>query len=160
MKKSLKISAFTLLLSIYATSSAQACYSAREREAEQGIRIHSELMVIGLTCMKMPEGQDLYNKYQRFTQKNADLIAGYESDLINHYSSEGVKNPEKKLNTLRTDMANDISDKAIAMSTRTFCEKYARNIDEALDMDQPKLRRWAQHVSPDQHVSEQMCSGI
>ena len=29
---------------------AQKCYSAAEAEADQGIRIHSELMVIGLNC--------------------------------------------------------------------------------------------------------------
>src|ERR1700722_10658705 len=98
MKISIRAFVFVFLLSIVAANSAQACYSAREVEAEQGIRIHSELMVIGLTCIKMPEGQDLYNKYQRFTQKNADLIAGYQSYLINHYSAEVIANPEKKHN--------------------------------------------------------------
>lgn len=161
MKRFIKVSYFVLLLAIVAGSTkAQACYTAREFEAEQGIRIHSELMVIGLTCIKMPEGEELYNKYQQFTQKNADLIAGYETDLINHYSSEGVADPEMKLHTLRTDMANDISDKAISMSPLTFCEKYSSHIDQALAMDQAKLRRWAQHAWPDQPVSEQRCSNI
>jgi hypothetical protein len=161
MKNSLKVLGLALLLAmVFGSARAEACYSAREFEAEQGIRIHSELMVIGLTCMKMPEGQQLYDKYQQFTQKNADLIAGYESDLMNHYSAEGVTDPEKKLHTLRTDMANDISGKAIAMSTLTFCEKYSSHIDQALGMDQAKFRRWAQHAWPEQPASEQMCSKI
>jgi hypothetical protein len=161
MKKFIRVLSFALLLSVIIGSvRAEACYTAREQEAEQGIRIHSELMVIGLTCMKMPEGQQLYSKYQQFTQKNADLIAGYETDLINYYSKEGVANPEKKFHTLRTDMANDISGKAIAMSTLTFCEKYSSHLDQALAMDQQTVRRWAQHVWPEQPVSEQMCSKI
>src|ERR1035437_771929 len=148
----------TLLISCSTVSSAEACYSAREFEAEQGIRIHSELMVIGLTCIKMPEGQALYDKYQSFTEKNADLIAGYETDLINYYTTEGAADPERKLHTLRTDLANEISTKAIAMSTLSFCEKYSSHIDQALAMDQPKLRRWAQHVWPDQTTTEPVCS--
>lgn len=156
----MRVLAFVLFLSIIATSSAQACYTAREREAEQGLRIHSELMVIGLTCIKMPQGQEIYNKYQHFTRKNADLLAEYETDLINYYKSEGVTSPEKKLNTLRTEIANEISGKATTMSTRSFCDRYASYIDQALDMDQQKLRLWAQTVWPDQPVSEQMCSGI
>ena len=159
MRKFLNLLSFSFLLFVISFStSAQACYGAREFEAEQGIRIHSELMVIGLTCIKMPEGQALYDKYQQFTQKNADLIAGYETDLISYYSKEGIEDPEKKLHTLRTNLANEISGKAIAMSTLSFCEKYSSHIDQALAMDRPKLRRWAQHVWPDQPVSETMCS--
>ena len=149
-----------MLMSVLVCNSAQACYTSREREAEQGIRIHSELMVISLTCMKMPGREDLYEKYQRFTRQNSDLIAAYESDLISYYKSEGVAKPEKKLNTLRTDLANNISSKAITMSTRSFCDKYASHIDRALVMDEQKLRRWAQNVWPEQQpVSERMCSG-
>jgi len=155
-----RIAVFALLLSLFAFNSAQACYTAREREAEQGLRIHSELMVIGLSCNRMPQGHELYEKYQRFTRKNADLIATYESDLISYYKSEGVRDPEKKLNTLRTDIANDISGKATAMSTHSFCDTYGSYLDQALEMDQQKLRRWAQSVWQDQPVSEQMCSGI
>src|ERR1700722_14652871 len=120
MRKFLKLSGFVFVILTFILSGsagAQACYSAREFEAEQGIRIHSELMVIGLTCIKTPEGQQLYDKYQQFTEKNADLLSGYETDLINYYSKEGAANPENKLNTLRTDMANEISRRAISMST-------------------------------------------
>ena len=151
---------FAMILSLLLCNSAQACYTAREREAEQGIRIHSELMVISLTCMKMPGGEDLYDKYQHFTRKNGDLISEYESVLIGYYKSEGATNPEKKLTTLRTEIANNISGRAITMSTRTFCEKYASHIDRALTMDEQKLRRWAQNTWPEQQpISERMCSG-
>lgn len=153
-----RLLSFLLFLSFAcASSGAQACYTAREIEAEQGIRIHSELMVIGLTCIKMPRGEQLYTEYQRFTQKNSDLIASYEENLINYYKSEGDRNPELKLHTLRTNMANEISRRAIAMSTLSFCQKYASNIDKALAMDTLKVRRWAQHTWPSQPVSEHRC---
>ena len=146
-----------LFLPAFSTRAA-ACYSTLDLEAEQGIRIHSELMVIGLTCIRMPGGGALYDGYEQFTRKNAGLIGGYESELINHYKDEGVPDPEKKLHTLRTDVANDISRKAIAMSTLSFCEKYAGHIDQALAMDEGTVRRWAQHVRPDQAAAEPLCS--
>jgi hypothetical protein len=157
MKRLSRILSFVLFLSLIA-GSAEACYTAREREAEQGLRIHSELMVISLTCNKVPGDEDLYHKYEHFTRKNEDLLSSYETTLLNYYDAEGVKSPEKKLHTLRTDMANNISDIAISMSTRTFCGRYASHLDQALDMNHERLRHWAQHVSPSQPMSERMCS--
>jgi hypothetical protein len=139
---------------------AEACYSAADFEAEQGVRIHSELMVIGLTCLKMPEGQELYGKYQDFTLKNSSLIAGYETDIINHYASEGVAEPEQKFHTLRTDLANEIARQAVSMSMLSFCQQFSPRIDAALSMDEPKLRRWAQHVWPGQPPSEPVCDSV
>ena len=158
MKKSTAI--FIALFLLLYPALAQACYGPREFEAEQGIRIHSELMVIGLSCIKMPEGETLYQKYQSFTAQNANLIAGYETDLINYYGREGVSEPELKLHELRTNMANEMSRRAIAMSISSFCQKYSSHIDQALAMNQQKIRRWAQHKWPNQPTSEPTCSKI
>ncbi len=157
MKKFAKIFSVILLFSTINITDAEACYSAKEFEAEQGVRIHSELMVIGLTCMKMQGGQELYSKYQTFTAKNSALIAEYEASLINYYSQQGVAKPEKKFHTLRTNLANEISRRAIKMSTLHFCKKYASHVDRALAMDQQKLRRWAQHVWPNQPTTKPVC---
>jgi hypothetical protein len=139
-------------------SHALACYNAKEFEAEQGLRIHSELMVIGLTCIKMPNGQALYNKYQNFTRKNASLISAYETALIRHYERQGSNRPEEKLHTLRTDLANEISRHAVSMSTLSFCQKFAANLDQALAMSPDKLRRWAQQIRPNQPTTEPVCT--
>lgn len=151
MKKLLCL--FSLFLPLLTALPAQACYNKAEFEAEQGLRIHSELMVIGLTCMKMPQGPALYDKYRRFTSMNSDLIAGYENELIQHYGSHG----EEKLHTLRTNLANEISRRAATMGATTFCSKYASHLDQALAMDRSKLHRWAQHVWPGQPTTERMC---
>jgi hypothetical protein len=160
MKKWMAIGLAAFLLSMAAISSAEACYSAREFEAEQGLRIHSELMVIGLTCAKMPEGQGLYRKYQEFTANNSALIAGYEADLISYYSQSGVAEPEQKIHALRTHLANEISRRAVSMSMLSFCQQFSPRIDQALAMDQQKLRHWAQHVWPNQPPSEPVCASL
>lgn len=149
-------SILVLLLSSTATQAA-ACYTVREFEAEQGLRIHSELMVIALTCMKMPQASGIYQKYNAFTQKNQILLNSYERDLISFYRASGEAKPEKKFHSLRTGLANKISTHAISMSTASFCRQFAPRIDSALQMDQGKLRRWAQHVWPDTPTSEPLC---
>lgn len=146
-----------LLLSFWSTG-AEACYTAREIEAEQGVRIHSELMIIGLTCMKLPGGDALYNQYTKFTRANEGLLASYERDLIQHYRQQGgAAEAERRLHTLRTGMANDISRRAIAMGTAGFCGKYASYLRRAVAMDTATVRRWAQQRHPARRTSESAC---
>ena len=160
MKKLTAILCFALSLALgsFGTSAAgRGCYTAHEYEAEQGLRIHSELMVIGLTCLKMPGGRQIYDKYARFTQKNQSLIAEYETEMIGYYRHEGAPNPEKNLHTLRTNLANDISKHAIQMSTASFCQAFSSRVDQALAMDQSKIRKWAQQVWPKTPASHPVC---
>ncbi len=144
------------LSSSMAQAQSSACYSAAEFEAEQGLRIHSELMVIGLTCLKMPGGTGLYSKYQSFTNKHQTLIAGYENTLIRHLRANGVAHPEKEFHTLRTGLANRISQLAIG-NVVGFCNAFTPRLDAALAMDQVKLRRWAQQVWRDAPTSRPLC---
>ena len=155
MKKILTV--FTLCFLLASFSNASACYTEKEVEAEQGVRIHSELMVIGLTCLKMPGGVEIYSKYKQFSTKNSKLISGYERDLISYYKNRGVKNPEKKLHNLRTSLANGISHKAVSMSVLSFCQDFSSRIDDALAMDEDALRRWAIHTRYNQKTSEPVC---
>jgi hypothetical protein len=159
MKMRLAAAAVIVLLASTAPASADSCYTAREVEAEQGLRIHSELMVIGLTCLKMPGGQELYKKYAQFTMNNQDLIAGYETTLIDYYRMQGAgRNAEKELHTLRTKLANSISTHTIEMGTASFCSHFSARIDKALSMDRDHIRAWAQHVWPDTPVSHPICA--
>lgn len=149
--------ALGLVLLLSAPAVAAGCYTPREVEAEQAIRIHSELMVIGLTCIRMPGGMNMYQQYQSFTQKNQALLASYEVDLIGYYQRAGYANPERQLHTLRTNMANQISEHAITMSTSTFCQSYGPRISKALAMDKAKFQRWAQHSYAGSPTSKPLC---
>ena len=140
---------------------AQSCYSTLEAEAEQGIRIHSELMVIGLNCQHMGarKGMNLYSQYRTFTAEHADLFAKYEQILMRHYSQSGDKKPEARLNTLRTNFANKISNDVAAMRPDVFCSRYAPRIIKASEMKQDDVRRWAATFFDSHPVSKPLCSG-
>jgi hypothetical protein len=152
---------FIIFLSalILSTSVQAQCYSAAEVEAEQGLRIHSELMVISLNCQHVShQSGNLYIQYKDFSRQHQDLISNYESTLKNYYRRTGSANPERAINDLRTDLANKVSTDAARMKPNVFCKYYGSRIQQALQMDRAKLRRWAATVFPSHPVSKPICA--
>lgn len=138
---------------------ASSCYSTSEAEAEQGIRIHSELMVIGLNCQHMtPQGwKNFYQQYREITARNANLFADYEQRLINYFSRSGIPNPEGRLHDFRTELANKVSVDAAQMRPDIFCATYASRIPQTAQMSQDDIRRWAATFHPSHPVSLPIC---
>lgn len=136
------------------------CYTADEAEAEQGIRIHSELMVIGLNCQHMtPRGwKNFYQQYREITTRNSDLFAGYETTLINYFAQAGERNPEGRLHDMRTVMANKVSTDAARMRPDVFCATYAPRMPKAAQMSREQLRQWASSTSNNPAVTRPRCT--
>jgi hypothetical protein len=158
---SLAAMAIAFVVSAPRAAQAKACYSPVEAEAEQGIRIHSELMVIGLNCQHMGarEGMNLYGQYRQFTADNGDLFATYEKILLRYFKNAGYGDPEAQINTLRTGFANKISNDAAKMRPDVFCSRYAPRITKAAGMKQIDLRKWAATIYPSHPVSAPLCAG-
>jgi len=140
-------------------SQAASCYTPSEVEAEQGVRILSELMVISLNCQHLtPKGQEnLYTQYKRFALKHESLFSGYENTLLKFYAKEGQSNPDSHLHQVRTDVANKISKDAAIMRPDAFCAAYAPRIAKAGQMSEPKIRKWAQTIFPGHPLSKPSC---
>jgi hypothetical protein len=138
---------------------ASTCYTQKEAEAEQAIRISSELMVIGLNCqmMKFKDGTNLYVKYRQFASQHADLFASYEETLIGYYRRTGAANPEAKLNDMRTLLANKIATDAANMSPDQFCNRFVPRIFKASNMSRAELATWAGTIYPSHPVSQPVC---
>lgn len=138
---------------------AKNCYESREAEAEQGIRIHSELMVIGLTCQHLAtsNGKNLYATYRQFTAAHGDLFGSYETILMNYYRKSGRPNPEAHMNFVRTEFGNKISNDAAKMRPDIFCEKYAPRVIQASAMSGADVRKWAATIYPSHPVSVPLC---
>lgn len=150
-----------LILTIPSSASAGQCYSAKEAEADQGIRIHSELMVIGLNCQQIGAryGLNLYGQYREFTSRHADLFGGYEEIMMGFFKKKGEAKPEAALNTLRTKYANKISKDAAGMRPDIFCAKYAPRIKQADQMRREDVQNWAATIYPSHPVSYPVCGG-
>ena len=148
------------LLAGIGPASAAQCYMPKEAEAEQGIRIHSELMVIGLNCQHKAtaNGKNLYTAYRDFTGVHEKLFAAYERVLMKHYKANGDSNPEATLNTLRTTFANKISNDAARMRPDMFCARYAPRIEKASGLGYDDMRKWAATIFPSHPVSRPLCA--
>lgn len=136
------------------------CYTPEEAEAEQGIRIHSELMVIALNCQHMtPRGwKNFYQQYREITARNANLIGNYENVLISYFALAGKANPERALHDLRTDFANKVSTDAAKMRPDIFCATYAPRLPKVDKMSTAELQAWARMIDPAHPVSRPPCT--
>ncbi len=157
----MKLTILTLLCFVTFISPlrAQECYQPIEAEAEQGIRIHSELMVIGLNCAHKTTdgGTGLYISYKEFTNKHADLFVKYENILMDHFKKSG-QDAEKAINKLRTGFANKISNDSAKMRPDVFCSLYAPRITQIAALDHDMMRKWAATIYPTHPVSLPVCA--
>ncbi len=153
---------FTIAIFSFSQSSVanSSCYSAKEAEAEQGIRIHSELMVIGLNCAHMANanGNNLYLEYKKFTQKHQKLFIAYEKIMMAYMKRNGIKNPDKEMHAMRTKFANKISNDVANMRPDIFCRTYASRIEKSSKMNEIQLRRWAATTFDNYPVSKPLCA--
>jgi hypothetical protein len=145
---------------LIATPAMADCYTPLEAEAEQGIRIHSELMVIALNCQHLtPKGQEnLYSQYRKFTAKNASLFSTYEMLLIKHFKQNGSADAEKEMHSLRTMYANKISKDAAVMRPDAFCATYMPRIQKAATMNEASLHKWASTFFPGFGPTRPLCA--
>ncbi len=143
-----------------APAHAASCYSAKEAEAEQAIRIHSELMVIGLNCQHMtPKGwKNFYKQYREITARHQPLITQYENTLISYNSRNGSGNGERKMHDMRTSFANKTSTDAAKMRPDVFCATFAPRIPKVAQMSTTEFQQWAATTAATQRLSQPVCN--
>ncbi|ACI98268.1 hypothetical protein [Rhodospirillum centenum] len=130
--------------SVFVSGSAHAkapCYTQAEFEAEQAIRLHTELMVVGLTCGEMSQagGPSLFAQYKQFTLQHRNDIVSWEKALIGHFKRSRGGNATREFDSFRTRLANETSQRAIALSNPVFCQAYVPAVVKALAMSRQDL---------------------
>lgn len=113
---------------IAATGSAQAavssrCYSPDEAQAEQVLRLHSELMVITVTCHYGSSGEDLVKAYTGFTRNNIDVLHDAEATMTGYYKKAYGGKGVDRLDKLRTMLANEYGQQIANASAPIFCNE-------------------------------------
>jgi hypothetical protein len=119
------------------------CYTAQQYRAEQAIRYQTQLMVAGMLCQQQA-GQQIYSQYQGFSLRNQDVITRAENQLIGFFRVHGTEaTPERSLHTLRTNLANELSMRAMGQSMDKFCATAIPRVKQAAMM-QP--RQFEKHL--------------
>lgn len=114
-----------LALMILASNTAQAadaCYSDREATAEKILRLHSELMVITVTCRQGSTGRDLGRAYTKLTQQHIKPIKQAEKALMTFYAKKSGGSGQNQLDKLRTKLANQYGQVVARESATKFCQ--------------------------------------
>ena len=100
-----------------------SCYTPREAAAEQAIRAHSELMVVGLTCASYFDEPLLFNRYATFTNQHQGDIQRHEQVMIDYFAKTAEGNPKRRFDHWRTSIANGVSTRAALSSGSVYCGK-------------------------------------
>jgi len=124
-----------------ATASKQACYSAEEFEADQALRLHTELMVIGLKCQKVYQEQNPFGAYIDFTNRHRTVLAGSEKRLIGFYQRTAGGNATQRFDTFRTSLANEVSRRAATIGNTEYCEALVPLARQAAALSEAELRQ-------------------
>lgn len=136
---------FVTLFSLITTGSFAACYTPAQYKAEQALRFHTDLMVVGLYCKRVMK-QNTYATYQAFTSRNQNVIRSEENQLISYFKQTKTPAPERALHKLRTDLANKTSLQA-SKSIVAFCRQYMVPYAKAKTMVPADFQRWIQQVN-------------
>jgi hypothetical protein len=127
-----------------------ACYSAAEYDAEQAVRLHTELMVIGLTCNAIEADRKLFAKYQQFTTKNRTSLLNWEKILIGHFGQTGKSNPTRQFDDFRTVVANEVAQRSALLTPPVFCQTHSDIVDQALSLSDSDLKRYLSEGKSDE----------
>jgi len=119
---------FTFLCAFLITTpifvfAAPRCYSPAELDAEQLLRLHSELMVISLTCKQASSGQDLISAYTGFTRNNIAVLREAEQTMIRYYDAISGGAGIANLDRLRTRLGNEYGQEIADDSAPAFCQQ-------------------------------------
>ncbi|MDE1901817.1 MAG: hypothetical protein KGI37_09270 [Alphaproteobacteria bacterium] len=107
---------------------ARACYTPDQMRAEQLLRLHSELMVVAITCRQGSRGQDLPAAYVDFTKHNIGILHGAEQTMIGYYRTHDRGDPTSHLDRLRTLLGNEFGQESADMSAPAFCAAFRDDV--------------------------------
>ena len=117
-----------------------ACYNRAEHAAEQTIRMHTEMMVVGLACQQVYPDKKPFNLYQDFTIKNRSLISNSEAAMIDHFRKRSGGNATRQFDMFRTELANEISRRAATIGTGLYCANFVDRSKAAMDLTADDIR--------------------
>ena len=100
---------------------AGACMTEEEIAAEQTIRLHTAMMVTGLTCHGFYREPTLFDRYQQFTVENEGRLSAAQDAIGTFLARYRSGNGNRLFGTYQTQVANAESRLVAAASAPTYC---------------------------------------
>jgi hypothetical protein len=130
---SLAVAGVAIGLVATANAVAAPCYLPSEAEADQAIRLRTDLKVVGEIC-KDPS-------YTRFIDRNRDTLAVYEEILTERFARDSSRSAETGLRIYLTRLENDARLKAAESSS--YCPDAFDLVANTSYMSPDELRNYA-----------------
>jgi hypothetical protein len=104
-----------------------ACLTDEEIRAAQLVRLHTELMVTGLTCRAAYRDDGLFDRYQTFTVAHQTLLRRGQEVLGRFLARFQAGNYRRLFDRFRTQLANYEGQVVMTLSATEYCrEQYPR----------------------------------
>ena len=127
---------FMPVKSVYAF---EKCYDIDTFRAEQFLRYKEQLMVTAMLCPKFSQ-HDLNRDIQGFFDRNSQFIRRQEFRVKEHLRREGSNNPERALMTVKTQIANELSERVSDYAPDRYCRVMIPHLREAQSFDASDLK--------------------
>lgn len=98
-----------------------ACMTEDEMAAEQAIRLHTSMMVTGLTCHNFYREPALFDRYQQFTLDHQGRLGAAQDTIGRFLARYRSGNRNRLYDTYQTEVANAESRLVAAATAPTYC---------------------------------------
>lgn len=136
---------------------AGSCVTEDELVADQFIRLHTEMMVAGLTCQGAYGDPGLFTKYAEFTRDHQDRVRDSQSVLADFLGKYMSGNQNRLFDTYRTEMANDESQLVIDVSAGRYCQAMRDKFYAAADFGTGDLDSYLDEALAHYRSKYQVC---
>jgi hypothetical protein len=131
------------------------CYTLETKKAEALVRLHSQLMVVTLSCRTDSKGAPLPAAYQQFTHQNLRQIQTAEKNLIQWHRQNGGAS---KLDKIRTEYGNEYSNELAQLSPQGFCDKHRDTVIPTAALSPPQLEEQLQKMAAEPNGKIGLCN--
>lgn len=139
-----------LLIGTMATASAAPqCYHANEIEADQAVRYQAKLMVLSDSCRS--------TSYTQFLQKNGDVIAGYQRELVGYFRRADGRSGETGFDRFLTRVANQFALGAGQEPLQSLCGRSADFLTQAVNFGKEEFRHFMAQEAAAERRSYKTC---
>lgn len=157
MKQFVAASLFFVMVAMMApVAHAAACYNEQEFEADRGLRFHTDVEVIMLTCRYSTKGEDLKKVYLAFLHNNAKTIRGWEGVIAKSYAGTGGSRNEI-IDNFRTKLANQKGNEAARMGPKPFCKEWADFVPFAASLSNDQVMEYVRAADSDRPTRRPLC---
>lgn len=134
-----------------------ACMTEEEIAAEQTIRLHTAMMVTGLTCHGFYRDPALFEHYQTFTDEHGRRLGAAQDTIGAFLSRYRSGNGNRLFDTYQTQIANAESRLVADASAPTYCRLRRDQYFTAADFSEVDLDAYVDLMVDQHRESYRVC---